>query len=38
MLDINQQHETSITIVLYCIICLFRKHSPYKSLQNIDII
>ena len=25
-------------IVLYYIICLFRKHSPYKSLQNIDII
>ena len=26
--------------VLICIIiiCLFRKHSPYKSLQNIDII
>ena len=23
---------------IYCIICLFRKQSPYKSLQNIDII
>ena len=27
-----------IHTVLFCVICLFRKHSPYKSLQNIQIL
>ena len=33
---IKQFHAKDV--ILYCNICLFRKHSPYKSLQIIDII
>ena len=35
---IQAKYIIMYTNTLYCIICLFRKHSPNKSLQNIDII